>query len=285
MAKKKLADLESFQYAAADRSDGEKAAAGRFALSKIDPADKPFSSGDKERDKQTVADLATELDGLQEMLYADRRYKLLVVLQGTDASGKDGTIRGVFSQMSALGVHTVSWKAPSDEERAHDYLWRVHRAVPRYGNIGAFNRSHYEAVVAERVLKLVTAKTCEQRYEQIVAWERMLVENRVVLLKFFLHLSREEQAERLQERIDIPKKRWKFSPGDLVVRKQWKTYHQAYEDAINATSHSAAPWHIVPADRNWYRDFVVADTVVKAMEALKLKWPKPKSDLSGIRIK
>ena len=284
MAKKKLADLESFQYAAADRSDGEKAAAGRFALSKIDPADKPFSSGDKERDKQTVADLATELDGLQEMLYADRRYKLLVVLQGTDASGKDGTIRGVFSQMSALGVHTVSWKAPSDEERAHDYLWRIHQKLPSAGEIVIFNRSHYEDVLVPVVLGSLTPAQTRERYAHINDFERMLTETGTVILKFLLHISKDEQRERLQARLDDPTKRWKFAVGDLEVRKHWDDYQRAYGAAIAATGTRWAPWTIVPADSKTHRNLMVATAVKQTLLGLKLRYPSGDPALARLRI-
>jgi len=255
---------------------------GPIKLRNFDPA---YSAGlDKNATKAKTKKLTQQIGELQNLLYANSSHAVLVLFQGMDASGKDGAVRTLLEFVNPVGVEVANFKVPSDEERAHDYLWRVHKAVPRYGNIGVFNRSHYEAVVAERVLKLVTTKQCFQRYEQIVAWEQMLAENRIVLLKFFLHLSREEQAERLQERLENPKKHWKFSEGDLVVRKQWKAYAEAYEDAMNATSHPAARWNIVPADRNWYRDYVVAETVANAMESLKLKWPKAKTDLTKIRI-
>jgi PPK2 family polyphosphate:nucleotide phosphotransferase len=255
----------------------------QIKLKDFDPA---YAAGlDKDATKQTTGKLQDRIGELQQLLYANSTHAVLLLFQGMDASGKDGAVGSVLRSVNPVGVEVANFKVPSDEEQAHDYLWRIHRAVPRYGRIGVFNRSHYEAVVTERVLGIAPHKICLQRYEQIVAWERMLVENRVVLLKFFLHLGRDEQAERLQERIDNPRKHWKFSPGDLVVRKQWNTYHKGYEDALNATSHPLARWHVVPADRNWYRDFVIAKTVVAAMESLNLKWPKPKMDLSKIRIK
>lgn len=254
----------------------------RIKLKNFDPG---YCAGlDKDDTKAQTKILVQRIADLQQLLYANSTHSVLLLFQGLDASGKDGAIGSVLEQVNPVGVEVANFKVPSDEERAHDFLWRVHRAVPRYGNIGVFNRSHYEAVLAERVLGLVSPKICAQRYEQIIAWERMLVENRVVLLKFFLHLSREEQAERLRERLNDPRKKWKFAPGDLVVRKQWKQYATAYEETLNATSHPLARWHIVPADRNWYRDFVIADAVAKAMEALNLKWPRPKADLSKIRI-
>ena len=161
----------------------------------------------------------------------------------------------------------------------------VHKAVPRFGNIGVFNRSHYEAVLAERILKIVPKKVWSGRYEQIVDFERMLVRNNVVLLKFYMHISKEEQAERFKERLANPHKYWKFSHADLRMRQHWEDYMDAYEQMLNATSHEAARWHLVPADRNWYRDHVIARAVVRAMEGLNMKWPKPKQDVSRIRIK
>jgi PPK2 family polyphosphate:nucleotide phosphotransferase len=258
-------------------------ASGKIKLKQFDPG---YSGGmEKEETKKKVTALGRRIGELQQLLYANSTHSVLLILQGLDASGKDGTVRQVLEAVNPVGVEVANFKVPSDEEKAHDFLWRIHKAVPRYGNIGVFNRSHYEAVLAERVLGIVPRKTWIERYEQIVAFERMLTANHVVILKFFLHLSREEQAERLRERIEDPRKHWKFSIADLDVRKQWDEYAEAYEDMLNATSHPEARWHIVPADRNWYRDFLVADTVVKAMESLNLKWPKPKTDLSRIKIR
>jgi PPK2 family polyphosphate:nucleotide phosphotransferase len=182
-------------------------------------------------------------------------------------------------------VATTNFKVPSSEERAHDYLWRVHRAVPPFGYIGVFNRSHYEAVLAERVLGIVPKKVWAKRYAQMVDFEQMLVENNVVLLKFYLHISKEEQAERFRERLTEPRKHWKFNQEDLTTRQLWDNYITAYEDMLNATSHRAAPWHLIPADRNWYRDYVITRTVAQAMERLKMMWPKPTEDLSKIKFK
>ena len=253
-----------------------------FKLENFDPG---YCAGlEKDITKSKTKELTARIAELQQLLYANSTHSVLLIFQGMDASGKDGSVKSVLEFVNPVGVEVANFKVPSAEERAHDFLWRVHKAVPRYGNIGVFNRSHYEAVVVERVLKMVSPKVWQQRYQEIVDWERMLVANHVVVLKFFLHLSREEQAERLRERLHNPKKHWKFSEGDLVVRKQWKDYAAAYEDALNATSRPACPWHIVPADRNWYRDYVIADAVVRAMELLNLKWPKSKSDLTAIRI-
>ena len=277
---KKSPTLADFQYSGALKKNGDEA----FDLKRFDPAGKPFSSGDKAADKATVTALALELDGLQDLFYADRRYKLLVVLQGTDTSGKDGTIRGVFGQMSALGVHTVGWKAPSEEERAHDVLWRIHRQVPALGEVMIFNRSHYEDVLVPVVNGWITPKQTQQRYAQINDFERMLVETGTVVLKFLLHISKDEQRARLQERLDDPNKHWKFAAGDLEVRKQWDTYQQAYGDAVAATGTKWAPWTIVPADSKTHRNLMIASAVKEALLALTLHYPSGDPALNDIKV-
>ena len=239
---------------------------------------------DKGKSKALTEQHGQRIGDLQQLLYANSHHAVLLIFQGMDASGKDGSIRNVLRFVNPAGVETANFKVPSAEESAHDFLWRIHKAVPRRGNIGVFNRSHYEAVLAERVLELAPKKVWSRRYEQIVNFERMLVENNVLVLKFYLHISRDEQAARFKERRANPKKNWKFSHADLTTRQHWGDYIDAYEDMLNATSHPAARWNLVPADRNWYRDFVVADTVVRALDALKLKWPKPTEDFSKIRI-
>ena len=250
----------------------------------FDPGAKPFSTGDKARDKETVEALAMELDGLQNLFYADRRFKLLVILQGTDTSGKDGTLRGVFSRMSPLGVHTAAWKAPNEDERAQDYLWRIHQKVPADGEIMIFNRSHYEDVLVPPVNRWITSAQCEQRYQQINDFERMLSENGTVILKFMLHISFEEQRSRLQERIDDVSKHWKFAMGDLEARKQWKPYQQAYEDLLNATSTPWAPWTVVPADSKTHRNLMIALRVRQALQQLDLRYPPEDLALKGIKV-
>lgn len=255
---------------------------GKIRLADFDPA---FNGGlEKEETKSKTDKHARRIGELQELLYANSNCTVLLVFQGMDASGKDGSGRRVLEHVNPLGVVTTNFKVPSSEERAHDYLWRVHKAVPPQGFIGVFNRSHYEAVLAERVLNIVTKKVWSKRYKQIMDFERMLVENNVLLLKFYLHISKKEQAERFQERLSQPRKHWKFSHADLTTRQRWGDYVDAYEDMLNATSHKLAPWHLVPADRNWYRDYVITHTVVHAMEALKMKWPKPTEDLSKIKF-
>ena len=192
--------------------------------------------------------IAQELDTLQNLFYADKRYKLLVILQGTDTSGKDGTIRGVFGRMSPLGVHAVGWTAPNEEERAHDYLWRIHQKVPKAGEITVFNRSHYEDVLVPAVNGWITKEQHHQRFGHINDFERMLTHTGTIVLKFMLHISAEEQRERLQERLDDPAKHWKFSMSDIEARKQWSEYQKAYEMPLAATHTPWAPWTIVPAN-------------------------------------
>ncbi len=255
-----------------------------FSLAALDPAAKPWSSGDKEADKAGVDALASELDGLQNLFYADKRYKLLVLLQGTDTSGKDGTIRAVFSRTSPLGVHTVGWKAPSEEERAHDYLWRIHRQVPGAGETMIFNRSHYEDVLVPVVKGWITPEQTAQRLAHINDFERLLAETGTVILKFMLHISFKEQGQRLQERVDDPAKRWKFSMGDLEARKQWADYQKAYEALLQATSTPWAPWTVVPADSKTHRNLMIATLVRDRLKSLDLCYPPDDPALAGLKI-
>jgi PPK2 family polyphosphate:nucleotide phosphotransferase len=272
-------DLGAYQHRTA-----LKRGAKRFSLSDYDPGEKPFSSGDKTRDKATVTAMAQALDGLQDLFYADRRFKLLVVLQGTDTSGKDGTIRGVFGQMSALGVQTVGWKAPNDDARARDYLWRIHQRIPANGEVVIFNRSHYEDVLVPVVKGQIGKKETLQRYAQINDFERMLTETGTVILKFMLHISKDEQRERLQERLRDPNKHWKFEGGDLDARKQWDAYQQAYSNAIAATGTPWAPWTIVPADSKTHRNLMIATVVKQALEGLNLRYPPGDPSLDHIVV-
>jgi len=239
---------------------------------------------DKDDTREKSLKLCERIGQLQELLHANADRALLIVLQGMDTSGKDGTSRHVLQDVNPAGVETANFKVPSAEEWAHDFLWRVHKVVPRYGNIGIFNRSHYEDVLIVRVLKLAPASVWRARYDQINAFEKHLVTNGIVLLKFFLHISKQEQSERLLARIDDPRKNWKFQPEDLKMRAHWARFQKAYEDAINSCSTHYAPWYVVPANRKWYRDYVIAKTVVKALEDLKLQWPKPHEDLAKFRI-
>ena len=255
-----------------------------FKLADCDPAAKPFSSGNKQSDKAAVEALAVELDGLQNLFYADKRFKLLVVLQGTDTSGKDGTLRGVFNRVTPLGVHTKAWKAPSEEERAHDYLWRIHQHMPRAGEFMIFNRSHYEDVLVPSVNGWIKPAQTLQRFAQINDFERMLSENGTIILKFMLHISFEEQGVRLQERVDDETKHWKFSLGDLEVRKQWKKYQQAYENLLNATSTPWAPWTVVPADSKTHRNLMVASVIKDTLQKLGLRYPPADPALKDLRV-
>jgi PPK2 family polyphosphate:nucleotide phosphotransferase len=285
--KKPTARLADFQFAEAVPAKPKVApAAGRrkFDLRRIDPAAKPFSLGDKAADKAAALVLAAELDKLQDLLYADRRFKLLVVLQGTDTSGKDGTIRGVFGQTSALGVHAVSWKAPSEIERAHDFLWRIHREVPGAGEVVIFNRSHYEDVLVPVVKQWISDEEKLQRYAHINDFERMLVETGTVILKFMLHISKEEQRRRLQERLDDPTKHWKFQLGDLEERQLWDDYQAAYGAAIAATGTPWAPWTIVPADSKSHRNVMVGTAIKQALQALKLRYPPGDPALASVKV-
>ena len=283
--RKALAEkLLRWQIPPASESGNGKKKAKAFSLAALDPGAKPFSSGDKARDKEMVDALALELDGLQNLFFADRRFKLLVILQGTDTSGKDGTLRGVFSRMSPLGVHTAAWKAPSDDERARDYLWRIHQKVPAAGEIMVFNRSQYEDVLVPPVNGWITPAQTAERYRQINDFERLLTENGTVILKFMLHISFKEQGERLQERIDDVTKHWKFAEADLEVRKQWTPYQQAYENLLNATSTPWAPWTVVPSDSKTHRNLMIALRLRQAFEQLKLRYPPENPALKGLKV-
>ncbi|HVR50300.1 MAG TPA: PPK2 family polyphosphate kinase [Pseudorhodoferax sp.] len=251
----------------------------RFRIADIDPSDKPFSGGDKAGDKAQIEALALELDGLQNLFYADRRFKLLIVLQGIDTSGKDGTLRSVFGRMSPLGVRAVGWKAPTEEERARDVFWRIHREVPRTGEIVVFNRSHYEDVLVPVVHGWITPEQQRQRYAQINDFERMLCETGTVLCKFLLHIGKDEQRERLQARLDDPTKRWKFQPEDLTVRAQWDDYQRAYQDAVAATGTPWAPWTVVPANSKTHRNLMIATLLKRRLEGLGLRYPPDAPDL------
>jgi PPK2 family polyphosphate:nucleotide phosphotransferase len=239
---------------------------------------------EKERAKEETVLLAQRIGALQELLYANASHAVVVLFQGMDASGKDGAIKRVLEFVNPAGVETTSFKVPSEEERAHDFLWRHHKAVPRRGNIGVCNRSHYEAVLVERVMEIVPREVWSQRYAQINAFEKILAANNVILLKFFLHISKEEQGNRFRARLKDPAKNWKFSRGDLGMRALWDKFMNAYEDAINECSTACCRWQVIPANHKWYRDYLVAQVVVSAIEELDLKWPHPKEDLSRIKI-
>jgi PPK2 family polyphosphate:nucleotide phosphotransferase len=256
----------------------------RFDLTRIDPSSKPASSNNKTADKATIDGLTIEIDALQNLLWANRKRSMLVVLQGMDTSGKDGTIRAVFNRTTPLGVHAIGWKAPTDEEKSHDFLWRIHQKVPAAGEIVVFNRSHYEDVLVPVVNGWITPEQTAQRYAHINQFERLLVESGTLVLKFMLHISKDEQRVRLQDRLDDATKQWKFSLGDLEVRKQWDAYQKAYGEAINATGSAWAPWTVVPADSKTHRNLMVSQGVVDALRRLKLTPPPADPALAAVRV-
>ncbi|MDO5626197.1 MAG: polyphosphate--nucleotide phosphotransferase [Pseudomonadota bacterium] len=255
-----------------------------FSLARMDPGARPFSLSDKEADRERVRALAAEIDALQDVFWADKRFKLLVLLQGTDTAGKDGTIRAVFKETSPLGVRTVGWKAPTELERSHDYLWRIHRQMPAAGEFMIHNRSHYEDVLVPVVRGWIDDRTTEQRYRQINDFERMLSENGTVIMKFMLHISKDEQRKRLQDRIDNPNKHWKFSMGDIDDRAHWPDFQKAYERALRATSTAWAPWTVVPADSKRHRNLMIGTLVRDKLESLKLRYPPDNPALNGLVI-
>jgi PPK2 family polyphosphate:nucleotide phosphotransferase len=255
-----------------------------FRLKNLDPAannalpDRAAAEADMDSDIERI-------DVLQDMLYAQGRRALLCIFQAMDCGGKDGTIRKVFGPVDPLGIVATSFKKPTDRELAQDYLWRVHQAVPPKGMIGLFNRSHYEDVLVVRVHRLAPLDRVEQRYDQINAFEKQLAENDVTILKFFLHISKEEQRQRLQERIDNPDKSWKFNPGDLDERARWNDYMLAYELAIARCSTAWAPWYVIPADRNWYRNAVVARIVRSTLEEMEPRYPPPPKGIGKLKVR
>ena len=244
--------------------------------------DAKIIDGGKEEGRKETATVLERLDALQEVLHAEGKQKVLIVLQGMDTSGKDGTLRHVFSVVDPQGLRVVTFKKPTEEELAHDYLWRVHRNVPGRGELVVFNRSHYEDVLVVRVDELVPKSVWSKRYDQINAFEKLLAETGTTIMKFYLHISRDEQRQRLQARIDDPEKRWKFHSGDLAVRAKWDAYMEAYRDALRKTSTKYAPWYVIPADRKWYRDYLIARITVDTLEGLEMKYPEV--DVSGVTI-
>jgi PPK2 family polyphosphate:nucleotide phosphotransferase len=252
-------------------------------LSDFDPADSSEFEGGKQEGLAAVTQLVSELDALQELLYAEHQHKVLIVLQAMDTGGKDGTIRRVFEGVNPQGVRVASFKVPTTFELDHDYLWRVHSDVPAKGEIVIFNRSHYEDVLVVRVHGLVPPEVWKRRYDQINGFERMLVEEGTIVLKFFLHITPAEQKKRLLARLKDETKQWKYNPGDLKERELWKKYMQAYEDVLAKTSTDYAPWHVVPGNRKWYRDWVVATILVDALKGLKMKYPVPQFDVDAAR--
>lgn len=255
----------------------------RFRLKDHDPDGVKLAPGDKETTQAETATLVKRIGELQELLYAGHRHKVVVLLQGMDTAGKDGTIRRVLVETSPQGLRVASFKKPTQLELDHDYLWRVHAHAPAAGELVVFNRSHYEDILVVRVHSLVPKKVWSKRYAHINDFERLLTDCGTTVLKFFLHISRDEQRERLQSRLEDPTKKWKFEHGDLAERLKWDEYQAAYQEAIARTSTEWAPWHVVPSNRKWVRDWVVARTIVKSMERLKMRYPDP-PDLTGVTI-
>ena len=257
-------------------------------LGAIDPGRTPGLSGSKEKERAAAEAMHAEnvaaMRDLQYRLWAEGGRSVLVVLQGMDTAGKDGTIRHVLGPLNPQGVRVVGFKQPTREELAHDYLWRIHRKTPGAGRIVVFNRSHYEDVLVVRVHGLVPDEVWQRRYDEINAFERLLAGSGTTILKVFLHISKGEQKERLQARLDDPAKRWKFSAGDLAERKRWGEYQQAYTDAISRCSTEHAPWFVVPADRKWYRNWVVSSIVRRALEQLDPQPPKAEFDPATVEI-
>jgi PPK2 family polyphosphate:nucleotide phosphotransferase len=256
-------------------------------LASVDPSDTgPFDreAGGRKEAAALLAQLTKRLATLQHLLYADGRFAVLLVLQAKDAGGKDGTIRRVLSGLNPQGVRVTSFKAPTVTELSHDFLWRIHRAVPPKGHIGVFNRSHYEDVLVARVDSLVPESVWRARFDHIVAFERLLQDEGTSLVKVYLHIDRDEQGKRLRKRLADPSRHWKFDPGDLHVRSQWDAYQVAYEEAFARTGDDGAQWLIVPANRKWYRDLVVTTALVEALEALPLEWPAPTVDPADFEV-
>jgi PPK2 family polyphosphate:nucleotide phosphotransferase len=257
----------------------------RVSLADHDPRDTPFwDPNDKEEGRAHLLELNGRLEALQELLWAEGKHRVLVVLQAMDAGGKDGTIRRVFESVNPSGVRVESFKAPSPLELAHDYLWRVHTVVPTDGELVIFNRSHYEDVLVVRVMDLVPEKRWSKRYHHIVEFEQMLADEGTTIVKLFLHISKEEQKERLQSRLDEPEKHWKFDEADLIPRARWDDYQTAFEEAISATSTQDAPWYVIPADRKWYRNLAVSEILIQTLERLDMAYPPAPEHLDEITI-
>jgi PPK2 family polyphosphate:nucleotide phosphotransferase len=255
----------------------------RVHLADIDPAETHGFEKGEELDAVLAKNIA-RIDELQYLMYAEHRRALLVVLQGMDASGKDGTIRHVMTGFNPQGCRVTAFKTPTPEELAHDFLWRVHAAVPKKGDVAIFNRSHYEDVVVVRVHELVATQVWKRRYDQINHFEHFLAQNDVVIAKVFLHIGKDEQKRRLERRLEDPTRQWKVSLSDFEDRKRWKQYMRAYEDALTECNSKAAPWYVVPADKKWFRNLAVSQVLVETLEALDMQFPKPTVDLKRITL-
>ena len=253
-------------------------------LAERDPREPPRFDGGKTEGREELEKLNRRLEDLHELLYAEGRHRVLFVIQAMDTGGKDGTIRRVFEGVNPQGVLVASFKKPSSLELAHDYLWRVHRKTPARGQIVIFNRSHYEDVLVVRVRSLVPEPVWSRRYDHINAFEKMLADEGTTILKLFLHISKEEQKEQLEARRREPHKQWKFSKGDVEERKLWDRYTEAYETVLSRTSTEWAPWHVIPADRKWYRNLIVSRIVIEALEGLDMRYPEPEEGFEDVVI-
>ena len=253
-------------------------------LKAYDANSKGDFKGGKKEGKSYIKELNSQLEALQELLFAEHKQKILIVLQGMDTAGKDGTIRHVFDGVNPQGVQVASFKVPTPEELDHDYLWRIHKHTPASGLMVIFNRSHYEDVLVVRVHNLVPNYVWSKRYDQINCFERMLAQEGATILKFYLHIDPQEQKERLQARLDEKDKRWKFNTADLKERKLWKSYTQAYEEMLTKTSTEWAPWYIIPANRKWYRNIVVGTILIDTLRDLNMQYPQPEEGLDDIQI-
>jgi PPK2 family polyphosphate:nucleotide phosphotransferase len=249
-----------------------------------DPDDTSGFDGNKEGALKESEKLSRKLDPLQEMLYAEHKYKVLIVLQALDTGGKDGTIRRVFDGVNPQGVRVAHFGVPTPEDLDHDFLWRVHAQVPEKGEIVIFNRSHYESVLVVRVHKLAPEEVWKARYQEINDFERMLSEEGTTILKFFLHISKDEQKKRLQDRLRDPTKRWKFSIHDLPEREFWSEYMKAYQDILEKTSTEWAPWYLIPANHNWFRDVIISTVIVRTLEAMDMHYPSDSKGLKSVTI-
>lgn len=247
----------------------------KIDLKKFDPDEISLWDSGKKEAKKKIQDLRGELINFQRLLYAEHKQKVLIVLQAMDSGGKDGTIRSIFKGINPQGVRVASFKVPTPEELGHDYLWRVHKQTPKSGEIVIFNRSHYEDVLVVRVHNLVSEKVWGKRFEHIRNFEKTLADEGTTIIKFFLYISKNEQKERFVERIEIPEKQWKFNPNDINERKLWSNYIEAYEDVLSKTSTDYAPWYVIPANRNWYRDYVITSIITNTLKKLKMSYPNP----------
>lgn len=256
----------------------------KWKLASINPDDRSFRSSSKAQDMLELQTLSSEVNRLQDILHASAKQKVLLILQGMDASGKDGVVKHVFSECDPLGIRVASFKAPSAEELSHDYLWRVHAQVPKSGELVIFNRSHYEDVLIVKVHDWIDEAECHRRYQQINDFERLLTETGTVIIKCFLHISLEEQKNRMMERLQDPEKTWKFNPGDLKERSFWDSYMENYERAMKATSSEHAPWYVIPANSKTNRNLMISRLLIQVMTNMQLKYPPVPEEYASIRI-